>query len=346
MTSSMVVSTNTALSRLMSGLENGLIDAARKETAENPDADQFTITETTAISNLRALQMTKGIDLGAMVTRVNLWLKNLAENTIVNHPAGFNSEAAMAEYVGISLSDITRERDVVQIIFPWMREAFIRSKFNEYANNYAAENGIENLEEYLQDDEHVDAIKQGLEKIADLFVASWWESTAMGKVQEVLPFLKVLITGTRSRSNRVNLVAAELTTNAMATLRSVIETIDDEEERARRLETIEEDARQEAARYLIEDLAPLPVHEIRRAIRQTTGERTLLSGTVVERGGQRMIIIPADTESEYQIVYNALINTGRTEIDTVTLPEDDTSAAIEAVRIPVLRRIQSMMRSR
>jgi len=336
MTNALVVSTNPRLNALLNQVEGKLLSAAQLELDNNPDKAHMTVSEQNAVVNLRALQLVKTLDLARMVTGASLWSRNLVTNTVSNHPEGFTSTAQMAEFIGMSESALSREKDVVTIVFPWMRDDFISRTVVQYTERYLVENEIDvSVEEYLEDEENAQAMMTSLAPIADQYVAAWWENTSMGRVQEVLPILKVLITGNQSASDRVNTQAEQLVDNTVATMRAGGDEGEDIRERATVM----------TAEYLLEDLATQPVNEIRRTIRQQTGDRVVADGTIIRRGDTAFIIMEADDESIRQVIENALVHTGRADLRTINLPEDDNRRMqLELARVPEVQRLMRLLR--
>lgn len=118
MTNAIQLSTNNALNRSLGNLSDRLLRVAGDEL---PDDGQRTETEREAVLTIRAFQLTKGFDLGAIISRIDL-LDRIHERNMLSaaNLEGVTTDAALAHSVGISPTQLSRESDLVHVIFPWV----------------------------------------------------------------------------------------------------------------------------------------------------------------------------------------------------------------------------------
>lgn len=104
------------------GIEAQLENAARQnlETALQESGESFTDLEKRAMVKIEELKLVNGMDLAAILLRGKL-IHEIEDSALYSvHPEGYTTLQEMAQAQGISLSELSNVRDLVDVIFPYI----------------------------------------------------------------------------------------------------------------------------------------------------------------------------------------------------------------------------------
>lgn len=122
-----IPSTSAPLSRALEGLHASLISAAETSVTETLEASgqsvsAYTSLERRAMIKIEALKLVNGLDLAAIIERGRLLHEIEEEGLVGVHPGHYSTLEEMARDQGISISELSDVRALVDIIFPWIEE--------------------------------------------------------------------------------------------------------------------------------------------------------------------------------------------------------------------------------
>lgn len=164
-------------------------------------------------------------------------------------------------------------------------------------------------------------------------IAQLWEDVGKSKLVEILPVLKVLITGEASDTRSTQAAADNMLEDTTATWRSARA----DEMEAMNEEELDRTLRHAAAEQVIE-LGTLPTREMRRQMRP---ERTAqIQATVLQQNGTHLVVSEMDN-AQFELFRRQLDR--HMEEHTLELPADPRQRQIEAARVPELRRLLRML---
>jgi hypothetical protein len=267
-------SDNTQLSSVLNGLEEQLYNAARANMLQSVDPTQYTQSEIEAIVAVEQLRLVKGLDLAAIFLRRKLIRKIEEEALWSQHPNHdeFPNMATLAMRVGISKTQLTNEKTLCDIVFPY---------FTANLNMQPSE---------------------------------VFENMCRSNLTEILPILRVMITGEQSPSANNNHAALSAMDNAAATLISAATA------NGQPAPTTDE-IRNAAITELVEHAANMTNAQIRGHVRPSAV--TPINPVVTSTEGRRFIIAELDEDQwlNFQRKLGAFIGTPNyVERNVRTLP--------------------------
>ncbi len=116
-----VVASDQTLSTTLLSLENNFQQAARRNVitylGENND---YTETEINSMVTIEQLKLINGLDLAAVLMRGKLMHTIESQGMWATHPGQYASMQEMAADQGISMSELSNVRTLVDVIFPYM----------------------------------------------------------------------------------------------------------------------------------------------------------------------------------------------------------------------------------
>lgn len=117
-TSIIAPSTNIQLSRGILGLESQIYAAAQTEVDRVSDSADFTAIEKSALLEGEALRMTNGLELGNIIIRGKI-INNIINRGLARaHPNQYDSYREMATDCGLSISELSKTENLVNVVFP------------------------------------------------------------------------------------------------------------------------------------------------------------------------------------------------------------------------------------
>ncbi len=110
------------LAREIEGLENVMLEAARNTVSEfvRSQGVSLTDTEMEAVITVQVLKELNSIDLASLLLRYKYLRKIRDGNLVTRHPGQYASLAEVATEAGISVSELSRIVDLVEIVFPYL----------------------------------------------------------------------------------------------------------------------------------------------------------------------------------------------------------------------------------
>lgn len=279
------LATNNQYAVALSSLRTSIHNAALENLAAVDDGS-LTETEKQAFVLIEELRLAKhGLGLAEVLHTVQIYKETLETGAWARHPGlqDFFSNGggmmAAAKSIGISLSEMDRYVDLVDVIFPFFEQ---------------------NME---------------------MSAGELWENVGKSKLVEILPVLKVLITGEQSTATVMGSVEA-LLNDARTTALASGEVVDDDQIRTQAIET------------LIQHAELLPNRQLRQHIR---GERTPPIGFVrINHNGSSFLV--GELDEPQMAMINRNFGT-HVEITSWDPPEDGFVRQAEATRVPLFRRL-------
>jgi hypothetical protein len=267
-------SEDAIISNSLMNIENTFIDAARTQFfSQTNGGEGYTGAEQNAIVLTEALRLVRSLDLTAIMLRDKM-LKEIEDTGAWSeHPERFQGLQALAQYVGLSITQLSYEGTVCRVVFP-----------------YFATLGITPVEIF--------------------------DRISRSNLNEIVPVLRIMITGEQSARPATNEAATRFLDNAAASLRTAGEN------------PTPNDIRDQAVQDLFENGATMTQQAIRRHIRPS---RTApMDPVVITRGGRRYVIAAMDEDQ-----YEALKNKTGTFLGDVNYIEDYNPN--QARQVPGLR---------
>ena len=170
-----VLTSDYFLSTEISALENTVVEAARRTVEHDTRGITLTDTEREAAITVQVLKELNSVDLATLLLRYKYVKKIRDGNLVTRHPGQYASLTEMAVDQGISVTELSRIVDLVEIIFPFL------------------------------------ANRLGLD------IPTLWKDIGKSNFSELIPVLKVLVTGQNAtHSDQANQAAARFLDDAAA----------------------------------------------------------------------------------------------------------------------------------
>lgn len=263
------LSTNQSLAQALTNIADRLVQMA----ADGDDYAGLTQTEAIAQQHIRAFQMTKAFDLTGVMARYQLLARIRAGNMIVAaNLQGISSENELAQAVGMTPTQLSREKDIIEVALPY-------------------------VEEHL-----------------GISAAQWWETVTTASIGEVMPVIKVLLSGNPSISDDANRWAKFLEDEAL--MGFMVQH--GEEEVRQNMAHYQREARQQAVEHLLTNTAGLPVREVRRQRRENT-ERDVIPAYLYSNNGTRLVVLRMTQEQFERSFIPTMVNPGRVEMNSADI---------------------------
>jgi len=305
------LSDNAQLASVLGGFVSS-IDAAAASNIDQMIEEQgiqVTALERRSMVRVEAFRQVSGLDLTALMLRAYYLRIIQEENLLTIHPSGeYSTLGTMAAANGCSVSEMTFILDAVNIVFPYLA--------------------------------------------SNLGLSIWdvWSSIGKSKLKELTPVLKALITGE----------ASDTQTTAAAVQRMLQETLDGmeisdlyseqfavanddrfpEEERAEAQQTLRAEAARMAVDHLVDMARTLPTEELRRHLRPTGTQP--IDFFEIDLEGRRLLAAELD-EGQLDMLRNRMRE--KIVVSALNLPNDPQARQAEALRVPFLRRLATMLRT-
>jgi hypothetical protein len=179
-------------------------------------------------------------------------------------------------------------------------------------------------------------------------VHEFWAGIGKSKIKEMLPVLKVLITGEGSDTQSVQAAIERMMDEQYAGFRvddhyqQEMAVIDDPNAdaqlQANTRTYIDGIARRNIIEHLIEIGGQLPITEVRRHLRPTRTSPIYFS---MIPDGQNFILMGTASQDQLDMLRNKMGE--RLESNTLALPDDPRARQAEAFRIPLFRRVYNLL---
>jgi hypothetical protein len=255
---------------------------------------------------VEAFRQTAGFDLVALMLRAYYLRKIQEDNLLSVHPSGeYPTLAAMASKNGCSATEMTFVIDFANVLAPYLSEIGVS-------------------------------------------VFEVWQALGKSKLKELMPVLKGLITGEHSDTQTTQEAVTRLLEETWAGMevselyQAEFEALNDErapdEQRQELRAGLERRARQMTVRDLVDTAAELPTEELRRFLRPNT---EMIGFYAFDMNGRQLLATEA-TPEQVSMLRNRLGE--RMQIQSMDLPTDPRARQSEAMRIPLLRNIFSLIR--
>jgi hypothetical protein len=188
-----------------------------------------------------------------------------------------------------------------------------------------------------------------IEETLRMPVYQLWEQIGRSNFKELVPVLKVIITGQPATTATVNASVERLLDDVTVTVRAtpegaeVFAAMDDEtrpqEERDELRATVNRDLRRRTVAQLLDEGAQLTNRELRQRVRP---ERTPnIHATVLRNGGNTRLILAEVSQEQWDLLLRRM--GAHMDEQALQLPADPRQRQLEVARVPEIRRLLALL---